>query len=327
VNFIEDVILIGQEITINELDIIIKELPNDKAPGPSGIVYEDLKLTGPKYHQHLLNLFNNIITNGMIPSEWKKATIYPIPKPKDWECKLNNTQPITLLETTRKLLIKIITKRLNSFLAKSDILQWNNRAGIIGESCFQPIHFTQHVIEQCQRLNQPLWIGLQDLSKAYNRVNVSLLRIALERLHIPYNIVNLLTDLFTDRINNIIINNHMSNYYTGIDQGEIISPLFWIIYYDPMFTKINQSKELHVNINVDQIRNIYSKNSDITHNFEIAVLGYLDDTTWFASSKEQLEKQLYIANSFYNFTDIKINHDKYEILTNEKPYINKDITL
>jgi hypothetical protein len=329
-NFIEDINLIGQEITINELDITIKELPNDKAPGPSGIVYEDLKLTGSKYRQQLLNLFNNIITNSMIPLEWKKATIYPIPKLKDWECKLNNTRPITLLETTRKLLIKIITKRLNSFLAKNNVLQWNNRAGIIGESCFQPIHFTQHVIEQCQHLIQPLWIGLQDLSKAYNRVNVSLLRLALERLHIPYNIVNLLTDLFTDRFNNIIINNRTSNLYTveqGIDQGEIISPLLWIIYYDPMFTKINQNKSLHVNINVEQIRNIYNKNLDITHTFEIVVLGYLDDTTWFASSKEQLENQLQIANSFYNFTDIKINHEKYKILTNEKPFINKEITL
>jgi hypothetical protein len=328
--YIEEINSIGQEINIEELDKIIKELPYNKVPGPTRIVYEDLKLTGPKYRQHLLKLFNDIITNGMIPLEWKKATIYPIPKPKDWECKLNNTRPITLLETTRKLLIKIITKRLNSFLAKNNILQWNNRAGIIGESCFQPIQFTQHVIEQCQRLNQPLWIGLQDLSKAYDRVNVSLLRLALERIHIPYNIVNLLTDLFTDRINNIIINNRTSNYYTveqGIDQGEIISPLLWIIYYDPMFTKINQTKNLHVNINVEQIRNIYSIISDITHTFEIAVLGYLDDTTWFASSKEQLEKQLKIANSFYSFTDIKINHEKYEILTNEKPYINKEISL
>jgi hypothetical protein len=94
-----------------------------------------------------------------------------------------------------------------------------------------------------------------------------------------------------------------------------------------MFIKINQMKDLHVKINIDQIQNIYSKNSDITHTFKIAVLGYLDDTTWFASSKKQLEKQLHIANSFYKFTDIKINHDKYELLTNEKPFINKEITL
>jgi hypothetical protein len=329
-NYIEEINLIRQEIDINELDAIIKDLPNDKIPGPSGIVYEDLKLMGPKYRKQLLKLFNNILTNDTMPLEWKKATIYPIPKPKDWKCKLNNTRPITLLETTRKLLIKIITKRLNSFLAKNDVLQWNNRAGIIGESCFQPIHFTQHVIEQCQRLKLPLWIGLQDLSKAYDRVNVSLLRLALERLHIPYNIVNLLTDLFTDRLNNIIINNSTSKLYTveqGIDQEEIISPLLWIIYYDPMFTRINQNKSLHVNINIEQICNIYNKESDITHTFKIAVLGYLDDTTWFASSKEQLENQLHIANLFYNFTDIKINHEKYEILTNEKSFINKEITL
>jgi hypothetical protein len=38
-------------------------------------------------------------------------------------------------------------------------------------------------------------------------------------------------------------------------------------------------KDLHVKITIDQIRNIYSKNSDINHIFEIAVLGYLDDTT------------------------------------------------
>jgi hypothetical protein len=152
----------------------------------------------------------------------------------------------------------------------------------------------------------------------------------LERLHIPYNIVNLLTDLFTDRLNNIIINNSTSKLYTveqGIDQEEIISPLLWIIYYDPMFTRINQDKSLHININVEQICNIYNKNSNITHTFEIVVLGYLDDTTWFASSKEQLKNQLHIANSFYNFTDIKINHEKYKILTNDIPFINKEITL
>ena len=30
----------------------------------------------------------------------------------------------------------------------------------------------------------------------------------------------------------------------GIDQGEIMSPLLWIIYYDPLFTKIKKIKGL-----------------------------------------------------------------------------------
>jgi hypothetical protein len=33
------------------------------------------------------------------------------------------------------------------------------------------------------------------------------------------------------------------------------------------------------------------------------------------------------VNTFYRFTDIKINHDKYEILTNNIKYTNKTINL
>jgi hypothetical protein len=112
-----------------------------------------------------------------------------------------------------------------------------------------------------------------------------------------------------------------------IDQGEIISPLLWIIYYDPMFSRINNTSSLSLNLSITQIRNIYNKDSDIERFFNISVLGYLDDTTWFASSKEQLKQQFQIANSFYEFSDIQINHDKYEILTNQKNYANKTVTL
>jgi hypothetical protein len=45
----EELTNIGEEINITELDTIIKDLPNDKASGPSKIVYEDFKLSRPKY--------------------------------------------------------------------------------------------------------------------------------------------------------------------------------------------------------------------------------------------------------------------------------------
>ena len=60
--------------------------------------------------QHLGNIANEVLWQfisaclrlNQIPNAWRKASIYPIPKPKPWECKLNNTRPITLLDTTRK---------------------------------------------------------------------------------------------------------------------------------------------------------------------------------------------------------------------------------
>jgi hypothetical protein len=162
-------------IILEELNEVIKATPTDKASGVNKIVYKDYKLSGIKFRTYLLILYNEILRIGKILKEWKQAVIYPILKPKEWECQLNNTQPITLLYTGRKLFVKILTNRLNKILTVNHILQWNNRAELIGESCFQPIQFIQHVIEQCQLHQQPLWIGLQDLSKVYDRVNISLL--------------------------------------------------------------------------------------------------------------------------------------------------------
>jgi hypothetical protein len=43
--------------------------------------------------------------------------------------------------------------------------------------------------------------------------------------------------------------------------------------------------------------------------------------------KRTIRKTITYSKFVYNFTDIKINHEKYEILTNEKSFINKEITL
>ncbi|GET61314.1 hypothetical protein GLOIN_2v1771287 [Rhizophagus irregularis DAOM 181602=DAOM 197198] len=58
-------------------------------------------------------------------------------------------------------------------------------------------------------------------------------------------------------------------------------------------------------------------------NFNTSVVGYLDDTSWYAPSLEKLK----LANEFYELANITINHDKYEILTNDKKRCNKEITL
>ncbi|CAB5110465.1 unnamed protein product [Rhizophagus irregularis] len=66
-----------------------------------------------------------------------------------------------------------------------------------------------------------------------------------------------------------------------------------------------------------------NQNSDQQINFNTSVVGYLDDTSWYAPSLEKLK----LANEFYELANITINHDKYEILTNDKKRCNKEITL
>ena len=72
-------------------------------------------------------------------------------------------------------------------------------------------------------------VTFQDLLKAYNRVNITMLEHAIRRIKIPDIIVKLLCNLFSNSKKKVIGHYGIAEPYTsiiGIDQGEVISPSF-----------------------------------------------------------------------------------------------------
>ena len=66
------------------------------------------------------------------------------------------------------------------------------------------------------------------MSKAYDSVNLDLLKLALERIQIPFQLNNIITNLLTNQTNRVITNIGLTELYNvnnGIDQGETITPL------------------------------------------------------------------------------------------------------
>src|SRR5207253_10095193 len=63
-----------------ELDYAL-EKAMDTAPGPDGIHYQMIKHLSPDAKEYLLSLYNRIWTEGVIPRDWKEATVLPILKP------------------------------------------------------------------------------------------------------------------------------------------------------------------------------------------------------------------------------------------------------
>nr|CAG8567925.1 9876_t:CDS:2 [Entrophospora candida] len=98
---------------------------------------------------------------------WKSTNIYPIPKPKEWECQPNNTHPITLLDTTRKALVHLLNNCIAKIFLNNRILKGNQFAGLPGTSTFEPIHIINEIIQDAREMKNEIWILFQDLSKAY----------------------------------------------------------------------------------------------------------------------------------------------------------------
>jgi hypothetical protein len=234
-------------VTEEEWNSALSSLPSGKAAGLSGIPYEMLKHLSPDASSYLKDLVSLCFSTSYIPSEWKDATIYPIPKPHEWNCYLSNTRPITLLDTTRKLMTKIMYKRLSSVLSEHNVLKGGNFAGLPGGNCDTPIALMNMLLRDSSANNKPLFILQQVISKAFDSIDTNMLRLSMQRLKIPDAFISLTLELFTNRSNTVITSfGPTANYkmHVGIDQGETISPLLWVIYIDPLLTKLNACNPL-----------------------------------------------------------------------------------
>jgi ribonuclease HI len=302
-------------ITLEEIIEIGKMLPGKKANGPTGISYEDIKLTLIPLKEILQEIFNEILETGTLPKDWLRAHIYPIPKPKPWQYDLNNTRPITLLETARKFFVKILTNRLSKIFTTNDILKGYQFAGLPKKSTFEPLRIVNEIINYAEQNKKEMWFLMLDMSKAYDRINIPMLRKALERIKMPKRITQILTGLFTNRTNQVFTPTGLTEPFdmlTGIDQGEIISPLLWIIYYDPLLARIRNTNlgfRMEAKEYLDVYENVYRSRS-----VTFPGCAYMDDTGFITNNKLNLERILKIADSFYRLNDIKINKQKSELL-------------
>ncbi|CAB4416056.1 unnamed protein product [Rhizophagus irregularis] len=311
-------------ISLQEWSDVISSMPNNKASGPSKISYEMLKHLSGEALEFSLLLANSCLSRGDIPADWREAVVYPIPKPHDFDAQLKNTRPITLLETVRKCVVKVVTNRLSSLLADNKVLQGGNFAGLPGGSTDVPIKMLDAIIHQHKydpSDDQELWIVSQDISKAFDSMDLNMLKLALERLQFPALLVRFILNLFTRRNNKIITYHGDTPRYrvrVGIDQGEIISPLLWVIYLDPLLTVLNQEASDPFILKSSALLD-YSPLGFEQHSLPVSHLTFMDDSTLIASSKSGIEDRLSITAEFYTLNNVQANSAKYVLLSSSNP--------
>ncbi|EXX63304.1 hypothetical protein RirG_153550 [Rhizophagus irregularis DAOM 197198w] len=135
-------------VSLQEWSDVISSILNNKASGPSKISYKMIKHLSGEVLDFSLLLANTCLSRGDIPADWRKAVVYSIPKPHDFDAQLKNTRPITLLETVQKYVVKVVTNRLSNILADNNVLQEGNFAGLPGGSTDTPIKMLDAIIHQ-----------------------------------------------------------------------------------------------------------------------------------------------------------------------------------
>ena len=178
-------------ITISDLRSCLKGCKNNKTGGSSGLTYEMIKaLPDTVLIQHFLPLLNDILVTGSISPTMKGFNIWALEKEKntgsilELEGKLN-VQPISLSETSIKILERILCYRLWKVLIAHTLIDTSQFGFIpIGRVDGALLAYL-FILEDVHQHKKPFYMSVNDFSKAYDSVPHWAMRLTYQSSHGP----------------------------------------------------------------------------------------------------------------------------------------------
>ena len=148
------------------MDEALKQLKNNKSPGIDGYSPEFFKKFWPQLGHFYLDCINECYKNGQLTDSLSQGIITCLPKPgKAWNL-IKNWRPISLLNTTYKLISHVITNRLRKVLNR--IISPEQNGFLEGRNISDCTRLIYDIIYACQTKEIDGLLLLVDFEKAFD---------------------------------------------------------------------------------------------------------------------------------------------------------------
>ena len=228
---------------IEDIHRIIQSIRTN-ASGVDGISVKMLKYCSPFLDQYVTHIINSCIETNYFPDQWKTSIGKPLSKIKD-PLTFNDIRIISILPILSKVLEKVLYYQLFLHCVENDIIP-DSQCGFRRDfsTSVALVGITDDIITSIdKKLNTAL--VLLDFSKAFDTVNHDLLLAKLKYYGLLESSLNLVKSYFSNRFQKISSNNKYSEQVqilSGVPQGSILGPLFFIIYTSDILKSLRHCK-------------------------------------------------------------------------------------
>ena len=285
-------------INLEEITEVIKQLPPGKAPGVDAIPAEFYKELWPDIDFDVFNFIYEAISQAHIDEELNISKIALLPKSED-RSKVHNFRPISLLNTSYKILAKVYANRMKPLLH-----HWilPSQTGFVPNRCIlDNIFLAFEAIEWTLENKQDLSMLLLDFEKAYDRVNWTFLRQAMERIGFHTTWINQVLSLNENASASVIVNGEQSKTFRlqrSVRQGCPLAPYLFLLTVD-VLGQMLQHPDNHV------------RGLQLPDNTFITNQMFADDTLLFLDGKiDNMDRALTVISRFGAASGAKLNLHK-----------------
>ena len=255
--------------------------------------------------QHFLPLLNDILITGSISPTMKGFNIWALEKEAntgsilDLEGKLN-VRPISLFETSIKILERILCYRLWKVLIEHNLIDTSQFGFIPKGRVDDALLAYLFILEDVHQHKKPFHMGVNDFSKAYDSVPHWAMRLTYRYYRMPPHLINLLMDLDVGRFGSVITGHGKGRTIPlscGLGQGSPLAPLKWTLFLNPLLEWVNTAPDPYL---------IHSPEGDTP----ISVVAFADDITYFSSTHTGYRIRVSRGNEFAAFFGLTLNYKK-----------------
>ena len=211
-------------VSPHEVQSVLLSLTLGKASGPDEINNRVLRELSNVLSVPLCELFNKSLTEGVVPTSWKKAHVCAVYKKGDPSL-VSNYRPISLLSNLNKVLERIVFKYVFNYLRDIDFLSPFQSGFVPGDSTINQLIYLYN--EFCRSLDEGKEIRTVffDISKAFDRVWHAGLIGKLKAAGISNSLVNWFSNYLIGRRQRVVIPGAQSTWSSikaGVPQGSIL---------------------------------------------------------------------------------------------------------